>query len=54
MELVKKNVKYRLVEKTVPFFNSLKCQRSKTFAALYETSVQDHKQKATKTFKADR
>lgn len=49
-----KNVKERLVEKSVPFFDRQKCQKSKTFATLYETPVQDRKQKVPKTIKADR
>lgn len=43
MELVKQNVKERLIEKTVPFFASQKWQMSKTFATLYEVPVQDQK-----------
>lgn len=54
MELVKQNVKERLIEKTVPFFASQKRQMSKTFATLYEVPVQDQKQKASNTIKADR
>ena len=48
------NVKERLVEKSVPFFDRQKRQKSKTFATLYETSLRDRKQKVTKTIKADR
>ena len=53
-DLVLKNVKERLVEKSVPFFDRQKRQKSRTFATLYETPVQDGKQKVTKTIKADR
>ena len=53
-DVVLQNVKQRLVEKTVPFFDHQKCQKSKTFAMLYETPVQDRKQRVTKTIKADR
>ena len=53
-DAVLKNVKERLVEKSVPFFHRQKKQKSKTFATLYETPVQDKKQKVTKTIKADR
>jgi len=38
----------------VPFFDRQKRQKSKTFAMLYETPVQDRKQRVTKTIKADR
>ena len=35
-------------------FDRKKRQKSKTFAVLYETPVQDQKQRVTKTIKADR
>ena len=54
VELVKQNVKERLVERSVPFFAKQKRQKSKTFATLYETPVHDKKPKTTKTIKADR
>ncbi len=53
-DVVLKNVKERLVETSVPFFDRQKRQKSKTFATLYETPVQDRNQKVTKTIKADR
>ena len=54
VELVKQNVKERLVERSVPFFGRQKRQKSKTFATLYETPVHDKKPETTKTIKADR
>ena len=54
VELVKQNVKERLVERSVPFFEKQKRQKSKTFATLYETPVHDKKPKTTKAIKADR
>jgi len=47
------NVKQRLIEKTVGFYDVLKKHRSKTFATLYKATVST-KHNAQKTVKADR
>ena len=47
------NVKQRLIEKTVGFYDELKKHRSKTFATLYKATVST-KHNVQKTVKADR